>query len=482
VATSGPGATNLVTGIATAFLDSIPIVAVTGNVANSWLGKDSFQEVDIAGVTMPVTKHNFIVKDVTKLAETLRRAFYIAQEGRPGPVLVDMTADVTSAVCEYERKEPRKIEPSSGYIREKDLDRAAELVKNSARPFIYAGGGVIQAGADRELAAFAEKADAPVCLTVMGIGALPSDSPRFTGMIGMHGSKTSNTAVTECDLLIAVGARFSDRVVSNLSRFAPNAAILHIDVDPAEIGKNVKTAHSIIGDAKEALARLIPKIPQMNIPDWNRRIAELKKLYPVTYKQDGALKPQFVMERIGAAARDVVISTDVGQHQMWACQYIPRFRPRSLITSGGLGTMGYGLGAAIGASVALGFKPVINIAGDGCFRMNHTEIATAVAYNVPVIDVVINNHTLGMVRQWQTLFYGGRYAATDLTRTTDFVKLAEAYGALAFRVSRPEETDGALTEALAAKRPAVIVCDVSPDESVFPMVPQGKGVDELILE
>lgn len=486
LATSGPGATNLVTGIATAYMDSVPIVAITGNVSVPLLGKDSFQEVDIAGITMPITKHNFIVKDVKELADTIRRAFYIAAEGRPGPVLVDIPKDVTAAVCDYEFQAPQppvQAKRKRNRVRTRDLEHAAQLIMNSVRPLIYGGGGIIMANAAPELVHFVEKIDAPICLSAMGLGGYPASNERFTGMIGMHGTVTSNVAATECDLLIAVGARFSDRVISNVKRFAPNARILHIDIDPAEINKNVVAYHSVIGDTKEILSRLSCALEPQRHSEWMERIKTLKKDHPLKYVKDGTLKPQYIIERIGElAGPDAIITTEVGQHQMWACQYIKYEKPRHFITSGGLGTMGYGLGASIGASIGCPDKVVFNIAGDGCFRMNNIELGTAVEYNVPVIIVIINNHALGMVRQWQNMFYDKRYSHTTLNKTTNFVKLAEAYQAEAFQITRPEEVDEVIKKAMSLKKTVVINCEVTSDEKVLPMVPTGAGIDEMVTE
>jgi len=483
LATSGPGATNIVTGIATAYMDSIPMVAITGNVSNRDLGKDSFQEVDIAGITMPITKHNFIVKDIANLADVVRRAFYIAKEGRPGPVLIDILVDVTGAKFEYEPKPPIPFEKSTGYIRKKDLETAKELIEASQKPLIYVGGGVISANATEKFMQFISKIDAPVCSSLMGLGAFPSSHERFTGMIGMHGTKTSNMAATECDLLVAIGARFSDRVVSNLSRFAPNAKVLHIDIDAAEVNKNVRTFASIIGDADEILERLLGIIKQSKHPQWLEQISEWKKQYPVTYKKDGALHPQYVLERISALTNgDAIITTEVGQHQMWSCHHIQHEKPRHFLSSGGLGSMGFGLGASIGAKIGRPDKVVFNIAGDGCFRMNNIELGTAVEYDVPVIVVILNNRSLGMVRQWQSLFYDERYSQTSIDRTTDFVALAKAYKAEAFNVTKPEEVDAVILEAIKLNRPAVINFEIDKDEKVFPMVAPGAGIDEMILE
>ena len=483
LATSGPGATNLVTGIATAYMDSSPIVAITCNVALSLLGKDSFQEVDIAGVTMPITKHNFIVKDISMLADTIREAFYIAREGRPGPVLVDITKDVTAAQFEYTKKEPRSAERKVKAIRESDLAKAIEIIQASKKPLIYGGGGIIISQASEELVEFAEKTDAAVCLSALGLGGFPASNPRFTGMLGMHGTKASNLSVVNCDLLIALGARFSDRVVGNISRFAQNAQVLHIDIDPAEINKNVLSIHSIEGDLREVMRKLNGMLSPQEHKPWMQQVNEFKNKYPLSYSNGNDLKPQYVISRVGEIKKsgDIIV-TEVGQHQMWACQYIPYEKPRTLITSGGLGTMGFGLGAAIGAAIGCPDKRVFNIAGDGCFRMNNIELATAVEYNVPIIEVIINNHTLGMVRQWQTLFYGKRYSNTTLNRKTDFVKLAEAHQATAFNVTTKEEFEDAIQKALTINGPVVINCEVEMDDKVFPMIAPGAGIDEMITE
>lgn len=483
LATSGPGATNLVTGIATAYMDSSPIVAITGNVPVPLLGKDSFQEVDITGITMPITKHNYIVKDIRELADTVRKAFYIARHGRPGPVLIDIPKDVTTQTCAYERQPPLPVDRITKFLSASDLQSAADLIAASEKPLVYSGGGVIAADASTELVEFIERADAPICVSAMGLGGVPASNARFTGMIGMHGTGASNTLATECDLLIAVGARFSDRVISNVKRFAPNAKIIHIDVDPAEINKNVATVQAVVGDVKLALAQLNALLSSQQHDAWMARVNALKAAYPLTYKANGyALQPQYVIERIAAlAGDDAIIVTEVGQHQMWACQHVPVEKPRSFITSGGLGTMGFGLGAAIGAAVANPGKTIVNIAGDGCFRMNCIEIATAVEYDLPVIIVVINNHALGMVRQWQTLFFDKRYSHTSLHgKSTDFVKLAEAFGAAAWNATTPDEVDTALRAALKLGKPAVINCEIHEDEKVFPMVAPGAGIDQFV--
>ncbi len=484
LATSGPGATNLVTGIATAYMDSIPMVAITGNVGRSLLGKDSFQEVDIAGITMPITKHNFIVKDINKLADTIRKAFYIAQEGRPGPVLIDIPKDITASITEYEYKAPIAINKSTENIKQSNITKAIELINSSEKPLIFIGGGVIISDATKELKTFADKIDAPVTTSLMGFGGFDGTDERFTGMIGMHGTKTSNYACRDCDLLIAIGARFSDRVVSKVERFAPNAKVIHIDVDPAEINKNVRTYHCIIGDVAEVLSRLNESLSNQEHSNWMKQIKEWKKEYPLTYIKDGTLKPQYILERLYEITNgDAIICTEVGQHQMWSAQYYTYTKPRTLITSGGLGTMGYGLGASIGAKIAMPNKLVFNIAGDGCFRMNCNELATAVEYDVPVIILIFNNHALGMVRQWQNLFYDKRFSSTTLTdRTTNFVKLAEAFSAIGMEIKKPEEVDEILKKAIEANRPVVINCELGMNDNVFPMVAPGAAIDEVITE
>ena len=482
LATSGPGATNLVTGIATANLDSIPMVAITCNVAVNLLGKDSFQEIDILGVTMPITKYNFIVKDVTKLAGVLRRAFTIAKSGRPGPVLVDITKDVTAAECEYEYKKPEEVKRESSDITEEDLEKALGMIRSSKKPFIFVGGGAVAAEASDELHAFAHKIQAPVADSLMGKGAFDGTDELYTGMIGMHGTKTSNFGVTECDLLIVVGARFSDRVVGDASRFASHAKILQLDVDPAEINKNIKTDASVIGDVKVILRRLNARLDPINHDQWIAHVERLKDMYPLRYNKEVLTGP-YIMEKIYEVTKgEAIITTDVGQHQMWAAQYYKYKRPRQLLTSGGLGTMGYGLGAAIGAKMGCRDKLVINIGGDGCFRMNMNEIATATRYNIPIIQIVFNNHVLGMVRQWQTLFYGMRYSQTNLNDQVDFVKVAEGLGAKAYRITTKEEVEPTLLEAISLNVPVVIDCQIGTDDKVFPMVPAGKPIEEAFDE
>ena len=482
MATSGPGATNLVTGIATAYMDSIPVVAITANVGTPLLGKDSFQEIDIAGVVMPITKHSFIVKKVEDVAPTIRRAFEIAKSGRPGPVLVDITKDCTSNVCDYEFTAPKAIERKTATIKDEDIERAVELIKASKKPFIYVGGGVVAADAAAEFREFVNKVDSPVCDTLMGKGVFDGTDPKYTGMIGMHGTKTSNFGVSECDLLVAVGARFSDRVTGNASKFAKNAKVLHIDVDAAEINKNIKADASVIGDAKEVLAKINAKLDRQNHEEWLAHIKEYEAKYPLTYNKD-ALTGPFVIEKIYEVTNgDAVITTEVGQHQMWAAQFYKYKEPRTLLSSGGLGTMGYGLGASLGAKMARPDKTVINIAGDGCFRMNMNEIATAARYNIPIVQVVINNGVLGMVRQWQTLFYGQRYSNTILNDNVNFEKLAEAMGAKGYTVTKKEDFEAVLKEAIALGRPAVIDCQIDRDDKVFPMVAPGAPISEAFSQ
>ena len=478
MATSGPGATNLVTGIATAYMDSVPVVAITANVGKSLLGRDSFQEVDIAGITMPITKHNFIVKDVEMLAPVLRRAFHIARSGRPGPVLVDITKNVTGAETEYERKEPEAIVRVADTIREEDIDRAVEMISQAKRPFIFVGGGASISDASREVSELAHKIQAPVCDSLMGKGAFPGEDPLYTGMLGMHGTKASNFGVVHCDLLITIGARFSERVTGDASRFAKKAKILQIDIDPAEINKNVIVDSSIIGDVKSVLQILNPKIPEKEHKSWLEEITALKNKYPLKYSEDRLTGPYVLQELYRITKGDALIVTEVGQNQMWAAQYYKYREPRTFLTSGGLGTMGYGLGASLGAKLGCPDKLVVNVAGDGCFRMNMNELATAARYNIPVIQLVLNNHVLGMVRQWQNLFYGRRYSATVLDDNVDFVKLAEALGAEGMRVTKREEVAPALEKAIALGRPVVIDCIIDNDDKVFPMMPAGAPLED----
>ena len=481
LATSGPGATNLVTGIATAYMDSIPIVAITCNVGVSLLGKDSFQEIDITGITLPITKHNFIVKDVNNLAATIRKAFAIAKKGRPGPVLIDIPKDVTANKAEYVKEKPVAVEPSQN-ICETQLDTAVEMIKEAKKPYIFVGGGAILSGASEELYTFAKKVDAPVTDSLMGKGAFPGTDPLYTGMLGMHGTKTSNYGVSECDLLIVIGARFSDRVTGNAQKFAQNAKIIQIDVDVAEMNKNVMISAGVVGDIKVVLDRLNERLEQQNHAEWVAKIQKYKEDYPLVYHKD-VLSGPFVVEEIYRQTKgEAIISTEVGQHQMWAAQYYKYTKPRTFLTSGGLGTMGYGLGASLGAKSGRPDKVVVNIAGDGCFRMNMNEIATAVRHNIPVIQVVINNHVLGMVRQWQNLFYGQRYSATVLNDAVDFVKLAEAMGAEGIRATTQEEFKSAFEKAMNLGRPVVIDCQIDSDDKVWPMVAPGAAISEAFDE
>ena len=478
MATSGPGATNLVTGIATAYMDSTPLVAITANVAVSLLGRDSFQEIDIAGVTMPITKHNFIVKDIKDLAPTIRKAFHIASEGRPGPVLVDITKDVTAAKFDFEPIVPEVIEPRKYTYGAQELDQAIKMIEASEKPFIFVGGGAIASDAASELKEFAEKIDAPVTDSLMGKGAYDNTRPRYTGMLGMHGTKASNFGVSQCDLLIVVGARFSDRVTGDTNRFAKDAKIIHIDVDAAEINKNVVVDLGIVGDAKNVLKELNEKLTRQNHPQWLKEIRDLKERYPLSYDDEGLTGP-YVIEQIDYLTNsEAIICTDVGQHQMWAAQYFNYRRPRQFISSGGAGTMGFGLGAAMGAKLANPHQTVFNIAGDGCFRMNLNELATLSRYNIPVIQVVMNNQVLGMVRQWQTLFYGQRYSNTILEDKVDFCKVAEGLGCKAIKVTTKEEIASAIKIAMEHDGPVVIECMIGKDDKVFPMVAPGGAIAE----
>ena len=477
MATSGPGATNLVTGIATAYMDSIPMVAITANVNLPLLGKDSFQEVDIAGVTMPITKHGFIVKDVTQLASTLRKAFKIAKSGRPGPVLVDITKDVTAAVCEFEKKAPAAAEKVSRFT-EEEMKKAIELIQNAKKPFIYVGGGAVASEAYEEVRTFAKKIQAPVCDTLMAKGVFDGYDDLYTGMIGMHGTKTSNFGVSQCDLLIALGARFSDRVVGNPNKFASGAKILHIDIDAAEIDKNIKTDADLVGDLKDVLTILNSRLDQQDHTEWVEYIKELKEKYPLKYDEN-TLSCPYIMEQIDKVTKgQAIITTDVGQHQMWAAQFYHYTKPRTFLSSGGSGTMGYGLGACIGAKMGQPDKICINIGGDGCFRMNMNELATASRYNIPIIQVVINNHVLGMVRQWQTLFYDKRYSQTVLDDKVDFCKVAEGLGCEAILVTKKEEVAPAIEKAISLQKPVVLNCIIPEDDKVFPMVPAGAPISE----
>lgn len=482
LATSGPGATNLVTGIATAYMDSVPVVAITANVTVPLLGKDSFQEVDIAGISMPVTKHSYIIKDIKDLAPTIRKAFAIAQTGRPGPVLVDIAKDVTAAKADFEPMVPKPIERVTKELKEEDLSRAVELIQKAKKPYIFVGGGCVIADAQENLEEFVEKVHAPVADTLMGKGAFDGNNALYTGMLGMHGTKTSNFGVSDCDLLIVLGSRFSDRVCANPKRFAKKAHILQIDVDPAEVNKNIRAYASVIGDIKVVLEEINKRLPQQNHEEWVSHILEMKNKFPLTYHTEKLSGPQIIEKIDEITQGDAIITTEVGQHQMWASQFYHYHKPRTFITSGGLGTMGYGLGAALGAKIANPDKTVINIAGDGCFRMNMNEIATAVRYNIPVIQVVINNHVLGMVRQWQNLFYDQRYSNTTLNDAVDFVKLAEAMGAKGVRVTTIKEFEEAFQDALTLGKPIVIDCQVDSDDKVWPMCAPGASIQDVFSE
>ena len=477
MATSGPGATNLVTGIATAYMDSVPIVAFTCNVGTSFLGKDSFQEVDIAGITLPIIKYSVIIKDIQKLAPMIRRAFKIAKSGRPGPVLVDITRDVTETMTEFSPRRPEMIGPRTSTIRDEAVGKAAEMINESERPVLFVGGGAVASNAAAELLELAHKADIPVCDSLMGKGAFPGTDPLYMGMVGMHGTKTANRATHMCDLIIAAGVRFSDRDTGEMDSFAKQAKIVQFDVDAAEINKNILVDMSVIGDLRSILLRLNPLIRRRKHADWITKIDRMKEKFPLKYDKTRLTGPAVIEELHRQTEGNAIIVTDVGQHQMWTAQYYKFEKPRTLLTSGGLGTMGYGLGAAIGAKTAFPDRTVVNIAGDGCFRMNMQELMTAVRYNIPVVEIVLNNHVLGMVRQLQHLFYGGRYSNTVLRDAADFVKIAEGMGALAMRVSRPEELPEAIGTALSAGRPVLIDCIIGEDDMVFPMAPSGEPIE-----
>lgn len=482
MATSGPGATNLVTGIATAYMDSVPVVAITANVGKPLLGKDSFQEVDIAGIVMPITKHSYIVKDITKLADTIRKAFYIAKSGRPGPVLVDVTKDVTGALYDYSPRRPATVNRETSEIHRENVEQAVNMICKAQKPFIFVGGGSVISGASEEIAELSHRIQAPVCDSLMGKGGFSGEDPYYTGMLGMHGTKTSNLGVSQCDLLIVLGARFSDRVTGNAKTFANKAKILQIDIDAAEINKNVLVDAYIEGDIKEVLRRLLEEIPEKKQPQWMEHIQEMKAKYPLNYDHTQLTGPYIIEKLYELTDGDAIITTDVGQHQMWAAQYYKYKEPRTFLSSGGLGTMGFGLGAAIGAKMGRPEKTVVNIAGDGCFRMNMNEIATAVRCGKPLVQIVLNNHVLGMVRQWQTLFYDHRYSHTVLNDAVDFVKISEGMGAKAIRVTKMEEVEPALKEALSSDGPVVLDCWIDQDLSVFPMVPAGANIDDVFDE
>lgn len=480
IATSGPGATNLVTGIATAYMDSTPMVAITGNVTRPLLGKDSFQEVDITGITMPITKHNYIVKDIKELQKIVNEAFYIASSGRPGPVLIDIPKDITAEKYNYTKMEPKKREKSLQTINISSLEDFVEFINESENPFIYAGGGILSSNAEKEVLALAEKINAPVATSLMGIGSIPNDHRLYTGMIGMHGSKASNLLATSCDLIIALGARFSDRVISHKNH-VKNARVIQIDIDPAEINKNVKVDSYIIGDIKEVLNKLIPMINEKENIAWINKMNELKALNNKEVVKEGILTPEYLFTLLNKMDKgNFIITTEVGQHQMWTAQNYKFYKPRTFISSGGLGTMGFGMGASIGAQVANPKAVVFNIAGDGSFGMDCNEFATAVNFKIPVKVIVMNNNALGMVRQWQSLFYECRYAETTLNRATDFVKLAEAFGGTGFRVEKPEELQEVLEKALATDGPVIIDYKIDSDDMVFPMVAPGAPINEII--
>ncbi len=498
--TSGPGATNTVTGIATAYMDSIPIVVFTGQVPTPLIGNDAFQEVDIVGITRPCTKHNYLVKDVKDLARIIKEAFYLARSGRPGPVLVDLPKDVIQSTTNFTYPETINlrgykptIEPHKGQIK-----RAAQALRKAKRPVIYAGGGVIHSSASKELTKLAELLQIPVTTTLMGLGAFPAVTekgsfelhPLWLGMLGMHGTYRANMAVTHCDVLFAVGARFDDRVTGKIEGFAPKATIIHIDVDPTSISKNVQVDIPIVGDCKRALRKLIELFQNEPVKDleqirspWLEQIKEWRETYPLAYEQKGErIRPQYVVEKIYELSKgDAIITTEVGQNQMWTAQYYHFTEPRTLITSGGLGTMGYGLPAAIGAQVARPDKLVVDIAGDGSIQMNIQELTTAVCNNLPVKIAILNNSYLGMVRQWQELFYERNYCATCLDASPDFVKLAEAYGAVGLRATKPEEVEPVIKKAFETDKPVLIDFVVEPEEGVYPMVPAGKTITEMLL-
>ncbi len=486
IATSGPGATNLVTGIATAYMDSIPMVAITGNVATSLLGLDSFQEVDICGITMPITKHNYIVKDVNELADTIREAFYIANEGRKGPVLIDVPKDVTAAKADYIKAKPKTPVHHNPDNLNDQIKKAVEVIKASEKPFIYAGGGVVSCDATEEMAEFVRKCDAPVSLSLMGQCAFDNTKDNYTGMLGMHGTKTSALALDNCDLMIVLGSRFSDRVLCNANTFAKNKKIIHVEIDPAEIGKNVAVDIEVNGDLKYILSKFNELLPEIKHSGWMSRIADWKKKYAlrmVPIERDDEVLPQDVIEELDRLTEGkAIITTEVGQHQMWAAQYYNFREPRSFASSGGLGTMGYGLGSAIGSKVGNPDKPVINIAGDGSFFMNCNELSSLAKHNIPVIELVFENNVLGMVRQWQRLFYDKRFSQTDIDRGADFMKLAEAFGIEGIRIEKKSEIKPMLEKALNCGKPCLVECRIHKDVNVLPMVPAGKNVSEPIME
>jgi acetolactate synthase-1/2/3 large subunit len=480
MATSGPGATNLVTGIATAYMDSVPLVAVTGQVTTDLIGKDAFQEADITGITQPITKHNYLIRDASEIPQTIKEAFHIASTGRPGPVLVDVPKDVQTTTVRFEY--PKKVH-LPGYQPTYDghpgqIRRAAKAISEAHRPVIYVGGGAKISGASEEVRALAEAILAPVTMTLMGMGVLPAEHPLSLGMLGMHGTRYANYAVTESDLIIAIGARFDDRVTGKIASFAPNAKIIHIDIDPAEISKNVRVDIPIVGDVKRVLQKLTPMLKQTRTKEWMEKVHTWKREYPLEFGETG-LKPQYVVREISRLCPDAIVCTEVGQHQMWAAQYFSHRHPRNFISSGGLGTMGYGFPASIGAKIGRPDETVFDLAGDGSFTMNCQELATAVAYDVQVKVAIFNNGYLGMVRQWQELFYDRRYSATKLSEI-NFVKLADAFGAHGIRVDSPNEVAPAIKEALSVPKPVIIDFRVEPEECVFPMVPAGAALNEIL--
>ena len=482
LSTSGPGATNLVTGIATAFLDSVPLIAITANVVSNLLGKDTFQEVDITSITMPITKHNFIVRDIKDLESTFKKAFNIAKSGRPGPVLIDITKDVTGDNCEFPLNIYKDTPKNYNKYSKEDIDKAIQMIIESQKPFVFAGGGVSISGGHEELREFVEKINSPIAESLMGKGGFHNNHPLYTGMLGMHGSKTSNIASEKCDLLIIIGARLSDRVISNPRGFFPNAKIIHIDIDPSEIDKNILSHLGIIGNLKDILANINKNLPQQDCSTWIKEISTLKENFPLTYPKDRLTGP-YVIETISNLTKGgAIITTEVGQNQMWAAQFYQFHFPRHFISSGGLGTMGYGLGAAIGAKLGQPNKLVFNIAGDGSFRMNLNELATASRYNIPIIQVILNNNSLGMVRQWQTLFYNQNYSASVLKDSVDYCKVAEALGCKSLSISTTEEVLPALEKAIESNCPFVIECIIDPDDMVIPMVVPGKNITECMVD
>lgn len=482
IATSGPGATNLVTGLATAYMDSSPVVAITGNVPVTLLGRDSFQEVDITGVTMPITKHNYIVKDKNELAATLREAFKIAKEGRPGPVLVDIPKNIQQDLIDYERVEIEPVKRSTSRLRDDDIEKAINLISLSERPMCYIGGGVIRSDASAELVEFIDRIDAPVCSSLMALGAVPSFNPRFTGMVGMHGTKVSNLMVNSCDLLIVIGARFSDRVISKGSTFATQARILQLDIDPAEFDKNIISDSHVVGDIKEILTILNSRLEKREHKDWMDRVQDAKRRFPMKVTLESK-RPREILKALDdvlSTEKDAFVATEVGQHQMWAAQYLKHNKPRHFLTSGGLGTMGFGTGAAIGAQIANPEARVVNVAGDGSFRMNCNELATIARYKLPVVILVFNNHCLGMVRQWQNLFFQKHYSETTLDTPLDWVMLANAYGVKGMRLKADDDAEAILKSAFELNEGVVVDCEIPIDDKVLPMVAPGASINDMM--